>query len=311
MGQCHLVPLGGYSLLESNYDVNYLIRAHADDHVGAGSFGEVRRCTHRETRESRCVKSIPKNDWWTRGHVLEEIELLEMLSKKHANIVEFFEFYEEWDYLHLIFEFCPLGSLEQVVHSSNFQAGGERLIAKLLCQAASALDFLKDCAVVHRDVKPGNLLFAQPDVMKLADFGCATLAPESITLEDPMGTPGFWAPEVHQRPRGKGYSFPVDIWALGICFYFMLYPGVHPFLEKGILKRRNMQSGDFEAGWFTSWSAKDLLEWMLMPHPGQRILPNEIPEHRWCSSFGHGKGTFSRSIRRKLILDSHGNWASI
>lgn len=311
MGQCHIIPVGGYSLLESEYDVNYLIRAHAEDHVAAGAFGEVRRCTNRRSHQSRCVKTIPKKDWFTRGYVLEEIELLEMVSGKHSNIVQFFEFYEEFDCLHLIFEFCPFGSLDQVVHSSKFQSGGERLVAKLLCQGASALDFLKEHDLVHRDVKPGNLLFSEQEVVKLADFGCATMAPEGVMLEEAMGTPGYWAPEVHQLPRGKGYSFPVDIWALGICFYFMLYQGTHPFLEKETLKRRDVQSGNFDAGWFTSWGAKDLLEWMLMPHPGQRIAANEVPEHRWCYSFGHGQGTFARTIRRKLVLDSHGNWASI
>ncbi|CAK9042247.1 unnamed protein product [Durusdinium trenchii] len=321
MGQCHVVPC--YSLMESSYDVNYLIRGHDGDHAGAGAFGEVRRCTHRASHASRCVKTIPKKDCWTRGYVLEEIELLEMVSGKHPNIVRFFEFFEEWDCLHLIFEFCPRGSLDQVIHSSSFQAGGDELVAKLVCQVASALDFLKELAIVHRDVKPGNLLFEE-DQVKLADFGCACLAPEP--LEEPMGTPIFWAPEVHQLPRGKGYHFPVDMWALGICFYMMLYQGVHPFLQKGFLSgeisdvwacsvphgftmgRKDVQSGTFDASWFTSWYAKDLLEWMLMPHPAQRLCPNEVPEHPWCSSFGLGKSSFARTVRRKIILDSHGNW---
>eukprot|EP00913_Durusdinium_trenchii_P025933 g24333.t2 len=393
MGQCHVVPC--YSLMESSYDVNYLIRGHDGDHAGAGAFGEGCRdrdrhldrdgrgfvffdcgswtleeptevvtalqrrsqrqvlscrftssgevselqwtlqeqldefrrgapldemapeppaevlqgtlmaCTHRASHASRCVKTIPKKDCWTRGYVLEEIELLEMVSGKHPNIVRFFEFFEEWDCLHLIFEFCPRGSLDQVIHSSSFQAGGDELVAKLVCQVASALDFLKELAIVHRDVKPGNLLFEE-DQVKLADFGCACLAPEP--LEEPMGTPIFWAPEVHQLPRGKGYHFPVDMWALGICFYMMLYQGVHPFLQKGFLRRKDVQSGTFDASWFTSWYAKDLLEWMLMPHPAQRLCPNEVPEHPWCSSFGLGKSSFARTVRRKIILDSHGNW---
>ena len=47
-----------------------------------------------------------------------------------------------------------------------------------------ALDFLKDNDLVHRDVKPGNLLFAEQEVVKLSDFGCATLAPDSLLLEE-------------------------------------------------------------------------------------------------------------------------------
>ncbi|CAK9042241.1 unnamed protein product [Durusdinium trenchii] len=294
MGQCHVVPC--YSLMESSYDVNYLIRGHDGDHAGAGAFGEVRRCTHRASHASRCVKTIPKKDCWTRGYVLEEIELLEMVSGKHPNIVRFFEFFEEWDCLHLIFEFCPRGSLDQVIHSSSFQAGGDELVAKLVCQVASALDFLKELAIVHRDVKPGNLLFEE-DQVKLADFGCACLAPEP--LEEPMGTPIFWAPEVHQLPRGKGYHFPVDMWALGICFYMMLYQGVHPFLQKGFL------SGEISDVWACSvqifvlaWQCRQFIGVFFCCKRRRIVLSGSTWIH-------HGFTPYCERTRHRQFFDLH------
>mmetsp|Transcript_61654 Transcript_61654/g.115283 ORF Transcript_61654/g.115283 Transcript_61654/m.115283 type:complete len:318 (-) Transcript_61654:27-980(-) len=310
---CHLVPIKPYSLVEWKYDISYVKRGE-DDCVGSGAFGQVRPCVERLTLADRCVKTIPKADWWTRPAVMQEIEILEMVSGKHPNIVEYFEYFEEMTVIHLILEYCAKGNLNQMILSRKFREGGERLSAKIVYQIAGALALLREVEVVHRDVKPSNLVFAEDDLVKLTDFGCACLATtsEAEDLKEIKGTPCFFSPEIHQLPRGRGYSFPADMWAFGICSYMMLCKGAHPFMtEKGSLRTREHHSGIFDVDWFTSWAARDALQWMLMPHPGQRILPQELMEHKWCYSYNLGGGTFSKSIRQKHVLDSHGNWVSI
>jgi len=309
---CHLVPLKPYSLIEWRYDISYIARGK-DDCVGSGAFGQVRPCVELSTRADRCVKSIVKETWWTRPAVVQEIELLEMVSGKHPNIVEYYECFEEISVIHLVLEYCSKGNLSNVILSKRFKEGGETLTAKISFQIAGALQFLRDLQIVHRDIKPSNLVFAEDEVVKLTDFGCACLADDAVQdLTDIKGTPIFFSPEIHQLPRGRGYSFPADMWAFGICIYMMLCKGAHPFMKEGsTLRTRDHHTGVFDVDWFTSWSARDALQWTLMPHPGQRIQPNELMEHKWCYSHGLGGGTFARSIRHKNVLDSHGNWVSI
>ncbi|CAE7647601.1 CPK31 [Symbiodinium sp. CCMP2456] len=264
------------------YDISYIARGK-DDCVGSGAFGQVRPCVELSSRADRCVKSIVKETWWTRPAVVQEIELLEMVSGKHPNIVEYYECFEEISVIHLVLEYCSKGNLSNVILSKRFKEGGETLTAKISYQIAGALQFLRDLQIVHRDVKPSNLVFAEDEVVKLTDFGCACLADDAVQdLTDIKGTPIFFSPEIHQLPRGRGYSFPADMWALGICIYMMLCKGAHPFMKEGsALRTRDHHTGVFDVDWFTSWSARDALQWALMPHPGQRIQPNELMEHKW------------------------------
>jgi len=252
------------------------------------------------------VKTVEKTDWMTRYYIMEEIRLLQVVSGKHPNIVQYFEFYEEWSVLNLVFEYCPKGNLEQALMSREFRSGGERLWAILMHPILSALEFLKSVKIVHRDVKPANLVFSNEETLKLTDFGSACFV--EADLKEAEGSPGFFAPEMLQLPRGKGYSFPVDVWALGISIYMMMFEGEHPFATNNNLRKNDQRSGTFQVGWLTSSAVTDLLTWMLMPHPDQRISSADAMEHSWFYSYGCGSGRFQKKIGSKIILDSHGNW---
>lgn len=297
---------GVYQTIESSYDVQYK-RHGCKRATGEGASGKVHPCIHRGSNELRAVKSIEKTDWTVRSRVLAEVAILKAVAGKHANIVAFFECFEEWDVMNLIFEYCPNGTLEEALEKSDYRPT-EALAAPFCRQVCSALAFLHECNILHRDVKPANLLFADDSILKLADFGSAHCGSEPVTI--PQGTPSFFAPEVVMLPRGKGYSFPFDAWAMGVTLYMMLFGGAHPFERdaKGGLDKHRVRSGDVDTGWFTSSQAVDLLEWLLMPHPDQRITFNEALQHRWFHIHGLGDGSFSKAKPSKLIQDSYGNW---
>lgn len=301
--------MGAYHAVEADYDIQYL-RHGAERAVGSGSYGEVRPCTHTATHKLRAVKTIEKTSWSTRGHVLNEIAILRAVAGKHPNIIEFVEFFEEWGVMNLIFEFCPKGNLEEAFKSRSAPSS-ESSAAPLLWQVLKALAFLRAQDIVHRDVKPANLLFADETTLKLADFGTAVVF-EGEALRVPEGTPAFYAPEVLQLPRGKGYSFPVDAWAAGVTFYMMLFKGVHPFDADGVVHKPRLCSGEFDVGWLTSSTASDLLEWLLMPSPEQRISVAEALQHPWLAYHRYGEGGFSKEKPgKRLVLDSHKNWLAM
>mmetsp|Transcript_147946 Transcript_147946/g.368686 ORF Transcript_147946/g.368686 Transcript_147946/m.368686 type:complete len:307 (-) Transcript_147946:48-968(-) len=301
MGLC----LGGYNCVEADYDIQYK-RNGVEQAAGSGSYGEVRPCTHTATHKLRAVKTIEKTDWNTRGHVLNEIAILKRVAGRHPNIIEFIEYFEEWGVMNLIFEFCPKGTLDDCIKQCRHQPV-ESIGAALLWQVFNALGFLRGENIVHRDVKPANLLFADETTLKLADFGTATAGSEPLKVAE--GTPAFFAPEVYQLPKGKGYSFPVDVWAAGVTLFMFLFKGVHPFDDRGVVSKPRLFCGDFDVGWLTSSNVSDLLEWLLMPNPDQRILVEDTLLHPWFAANRLGAGGLSKARpRRKLILDSHGNW---
>lgn len=296
--------MGAYQTIESQYVVQYK-RFGREAATGEGAFGKVRACIHTGSNKMRAVKSIEKKNWSMRNRVLEEIEILQRIAGRHPNVIEFVEYFEEWGVLNLIFEYCPKGTLEKAIEERP--AMGEADVAPLAWQIVGALAFLLGESIVHRDVKPANMLFCEDGTtLKLADFGTAVCNSELMT--DPAGTPAFCAPEVHMLPKGKGYSFPVDSWSFGVTLYLLFFKGAHPFEERGNLVKWRYLSGDFAVGWFTSSRAKDLLEWLLMPHPSQRIRPDEAIGHGWFASHQFGDGGLSKTKPPKLVQDSHGNW---
>jgi len=119
-------------------------------------------------------------------------------------------------------------------------------------QMLSAIAFLHQKQVCHRDVKPDNFLVAQPSSgppsLKLADMGLAVQCPPGSLLSDKCGTPAFMAPEQHLIPqRSKGYGLQVDVWAVGVSMYMLMFGGRHPFLNaRGALNKANMLEGTLD-----------------------------------------------------------------
>lgn len=307
-----------YGVMEQSYDIQYK-RHGREQPRGSGAFAEVRPCTHMGTHTLRAVKTIEKSDWYgtARSHVMDEIAMLRAVSGKHPYIIKFIEYYEEWSTMNLIFEYCTGGALQEAIDGRALPTG-EGYCARLVYQLIDALAFLRQEDIVHRDVKPANVLLAAPkgrhaadlsevDV-RLADFGVACLCKDKEPITDVEGTPAFFSPEMLQLPRGKGYSFPTDMWATGVTLYMTLFEGAHPFQERGGVSKQLLRSGDFDVGWLTSTKATDLLSWLLLPHPEQRIRPEEALEHPWFASHRLGGGGFAKEKPAKLILDGHGNW---
>ena len=91
----------------------------------------------------------------------------------------------------------------------------------ILTQACRGLDYAHRNGVVHRDVKPGNLLRSDEGVVKLADFGIAKAAEESTITQvgSVLGTAAYLAPE---QARGEEAGPPADLYALGVVAYQLL-----------------------------------------------------------------------------------------
>lgn len=176
----------------------------------------------------------------------------------------------------------------QLVRGSNLydrlvqqkESFSEATAAKLMRDVMTALRYLHSMLIVHRDIKPNNLMFASDDpnssrylTIMLCDFGLShQLSSASERLTNYCGTPGFMAPEVLMRDYGR----EVDIWAVGVSFFTLLC-GYAPFqhtkqssVEERIHNMRAALSFNPQFWGSISENCKDLLRKLLDPDPYSR-----------------------------------------
>ncbi len=147
-------------------------------------------------------------------------------SLNHAHVVQFHTWFIHDQVPMYTMEWCVGGTLSTRVHAEQLDLAE---IRAYLTQLLGAVVYLHDAHVVHRDIKPPNILLSGTNHLKLCDFGLATRwGPCDTRLTKVTGTPNFVAPEVIQRSK-PGYTNLVDCWSLGCTLYYMykghsLYP---------------------------------------------------------------------------------------
>ena len=140
-------------------------------------------------------------------------EYKKLQALTHPNIVQALDFHDcEDGTALLVMELCSIGSVASVMKSVS-RRFHEAVIRRYLREALLGLEYLHDQGVIHRDIKPDNLLLTSEGVLKLADFGLSRDV--AGTVSDPVikGTIAYVAPEIIKDCR---YSEKSDIWALGL-----------------------------------------------------------------------------------------------
>ena len=136
----------------------------------------------------------------------------------HPNIVPVYSFGEEGDLTYIVMRYVEGGTLKQRLGRPM----PLKQAAKITSQIARALSYAHEQGVIHRDVKPANVLMAEDDWPLLSDFGLARMMGSSVQLTQTgvgIGTPAYMSPEQGQGLKVDGRS---DIYSLGIMFYEML-----------------------------------------------------------------------------------------
>ncbi|XP_022053137.1 cyclin-dependent kinase 2 [Acanthochromis polyacanthus] len=196
--------------------------------IGEGTYGVVYKAKNKMTGETVALKKI-RLDAETEGvpsTAIREISLLKELS--HPNIVKLRDVIHTDSKLYLVFEFLHQ-DLKKFMDSSSVTGIPVPLVKSYLFQLLQGLSFCHSHRVLHRDLKPQNLLINAQGEIKLADFGLARAFGVPVrTYTHEVVTLWYRAPEI--LLGCKYYSTAVDVWSLGCIFAEMitrraLFPG--------------------------------------------------------------------------------------
>lgn len=279
---------------------------HKKDLIGHGAFAVVFKGHHRKKEDFVvAIKVIAKkNIAKTQNLLAKEIKILKELH--HENVVSLFDCEETPNSVFLVMEYCNGGDLADYLRDKGTLS--EDTIRIFLRQIASAMCTLQSKGVVHRDLKPQNLLLHHLGVtipspseikVKIADFGFARFLPGEMMAATLCGSPMYMAPEVIMS---KAYDAKADLWSVGTIVYQCL-TGKAPFQAsspqqlKKFYEKSKVISPSIPAG--TSKSLKDLLVGLLRRNPKDRLDFGEFFSHPFLT------GRILRSASIPVAVPAH------
>ncbi|GEQ68901.1 hypothetical protein JCM33374_g2570 [Metschnikowia sp. JCM 33374] len=285
--------------------------------IGKGSFATVYKCHNTNTNHAVAIKSVVRSKLKSKKLVENlEIEISILKSMKHPHIVGLLDYTQTSTHFHLVMDYCSMGDLsyfirkrDQLIQThpvisslmSRYPSPegshglNETLVVHFLKQLCSALEFLRSKSLVHRDIKPQNLLLCPPShskkefedgrfvglwelpILKIADFGFARFLPSTSMAETLCGSPLYMAPEIL---RYEKYNAKADLWSVGAVFYEMTV-GKPPFraanhieLLKNIEKSHDRIK--FPSSAQVPEALKNLIRSLLKYNPTERVSFNEF-----------------------------------
>lgn len=231
-------------LLNQKYKGFFLGKYKLLGHIGAGGMSSVYLAEHTLMRRLRAIKVLPRNrvddsSYLERFH--REAQATAALD--HPNIVRAYDVDNQGKTHYLVMEYVAGRDLMTIVKEDGpmeyLQA------AKYIRESALGLQHAHDAAMVHRDVKPANLLLDEQDSIKILDMGLALMDEDQSDLagltdkhnEKVLGTADYLAPE--QALNSHEIDGRADIYGLGCTLYYMLTG--HPPFPEGTLAQRIAQ----------------------------------------------------------------------
>lgn len=253
---------------------NYKIKRQ----IGVGSFATVHLATHMQLGIDVAVKKISKqriNISKNYDRCLNELKLYEKLQ--HENIIQMFEVEDTPDYFCIFMEYATEGDMHMILSEINkFTEDEARIYFRQLIRG---IDYCHINGIVHRDLKLENILLAEGNIIKIADFGLSSFLSGGDFMQTCCGSIRYADPELL---RGRIYSGEMaDTWSIGVILYAMLI-GNLPFEDEVfgfILKKILKNSIDFPD--HISPDARDLITRILQPDVNKRISLQEIKMHPW------------------------------
>lgn len=297
---------------------NVSMRWQKRNFVGGGTFGRVFSAVDLDNGEILAVKEINIQDSKAMKKIFplikEEMSVLEILN--HPNIVSYYGVEVHRDKVNIFMEYCEGGSLAALLEHGRIE--DEMVTQVYTLQLLEGLAYLHESGIVHRDVKPENILLDFNGVIKYVDFGAAKKIANNGTrlasmnktedadgeqeedahaadakvaknnengLQDMMGTPMYMAPESITGSTSKGKFGADDVWSLG-CVVLEMITGRRPWsnLDNEWAIMYHVAAGhtpQFPNKDEVSSAGRKFLERCLIQNPSKRASAVELLMDPW------------------------------
>eukprot|EP00039_Didymoeca_costata_P004427 m.73285 g.73285 ORF g.73285 m.73285 type:complete len:459 (+) comp12394_c0_seq2:277-1653(+) len=262
------------------------------DQLGSGASSKVKEVLDVHTLRRLAVKIMQNKKLRRIPHGQERAKREANILKKlrHRNVVELVDVMYNWDKqkIYFVMEYCP-GTLQELLDGAPGNQLPTHQAKDYFAQLLHGLKYIHSKGVVHKDIKPGNLLLSNDHVLKISDFGVAEVL-DSFQPDDfctvVSGTTPFQPPEVVSGASKPYHGFKADVWASAVTLWNMVtgsYP--FPFENSSLLallnlieKARYTIPDDMEA------DLVDLMQHLLRKDPEARFSVDQALTHRWLFS---------------------------
>lgn len=274
--------------------------------LGEGSGGSVSKCTLKHEQSIFALKTIVANpDQEIQKQITRELKFNKSCDSPY--IVKYFGAFldERNSRICIAMEYMGGKSLDATYKRINERGGriGEKVLGKIAESILRGLSYLYTKKIIHRDVKPQNILLNHEGEVKLCDFGVSGNVINSLASTF-TGTSFYMAPE---RIRGDSYSITSDVWSLGVTL-LEVAKGRFPFYKEGSDEKTTApielismiisytpELKD-EPGITWSSSFRSFINYCLVKDPKTRASPRQMLEHPWI------KGQMKKNVKMDVFV---------
>ena len=268
--------------------------------IGEGSMGEVFLAEQSSLERKVALKLLPKefaSNETLRERFLREAKSLAALD--HPHIVRIYAMGEDAGHYYAAMEFIDGSSLQDILDQKKRLSVGDAVQITLVC--ASALEHAHSLGIVHRDVKPANILVSRNGMAKVADFGLVKLIQADMSMTATgtgLGTPEYMAPE--QSYDARTATPASDVFSLGAMLYVML-TGELPYKGSSVVEFLTAkQSGKYAPAKSLNSEVPERLD--LIIH--RTLVPEPTQRYASCSELIRDLSTLGRHHDSLSFCDS-------
>ena len=276
--------------------------------IGKGAFGEVYLTSKEGSSIKYATKTIKKSKYAKneKAKIYLENELALLKEINHPNIVKLIEIQETFDYYHIITEYCNGGDLSSSLEKyqeKNNKAFSEEIVQHIMRQLLSAINYLHEKKIFHRDLKTENILIHYDNEddrlnnniingkIKLIDFGFARHFDKGKNVGiSTLGTPLYMDPGIIQKfnkvKNYKDYTYDekVDIWSLGIICYELLI-GKNAFYSQTMAELlEKIRKGDYYLPKTLSKETISFINGMIQDKAKNRLSARKLLHHKFLKN---------------------------
>ncbi|KAF3022598.1 hypothetical protein E8E14_013641 [Neopestalotiopsis sp. 37M] len=220
--------------------------------------------------------------------IREEISVMKKLD--HPSLVSLIEVLDDpgEDSLWIVLELCEKGMIMKVRLDKDTVPYSMERCRLWFRDLVLGVEYLHMHGILHRDIKPDNLLLTQDDCLKIVDFGSSELYEGSdfVKTAKSAGSPAFLPPELCVANPGNVSGRAADIWCMGVSLYCLKY-GRLPFQGHNVSEIfRSIRTEEVSVLSFENPELADLIRAILQKDPGQRICMRELRNHPWVTRNG-------------------------